>query len=148
MNDPNTTLSDYERHRQIRAQLNERNKAAVFDALAAAGISRVLVEFDGEGDDGQISSVTAFCGEERTEFPQTTVSIQEIAWGNTNAVTTEMTLEGAIETLCYDYLEVTHDGWVNNDGAFGEFHFDVAARTIDLEFHGRFTDTCTSNHTF
>lgn len=148
MNDPNTILSDYERDRQIRAQLSERNKAVVFDALVAASISRVLVEFDGEGDSGQITSVTAFRGKEHTAFPTSTVSIQEIAWGNTNAVATEMTLEGAIETLCYDYLEETHDGWVNNDGAFGEFHFDIAARTIDLEFHARFTDTCTSNHTF
>jgi hypothetical protein len=148
MNDPNTTLSEYERDRQIRAQLSERNKAAVFDTLATASIERVLVEFDGEGDSGQINSVTGFCGKERTEFPKTTVSVQEIACGNTTAVSTQTTLECAIETLCYDYLEVTHGGWENNDGAFGEFHFDVAARTIDLEFYGRFTDTYTSNHTF
>ena len=148
MNDPSTTMIEYERKRQIRAQLNERNKAAVFDALAAARINRVIVEFDGEGDSGQINSVTAFCGKEPTAFPQTTVSIQETAWGNNNATSTQATLEGAIETLCYDYLEVTHGGWENNDGAFGEFHFDIGARTIDLEFYARFTDTCNSYHTF
>ena len=60
----------------------------------------------------------------------------------------ESTLEEAIENLCYDYLEETHGGWENNDGGFGEFRIDVAKRTVELEFNGRFTDTCTSNHTF
>ena len=37
-------------------------------------------------------------------------------------------------------LEQEQGGWENNDGAFGEFTFDVAERTIELEFNGRFTD--------
>jgi hypothetical protein len=133
MNDAETAMSSYERHRQ---------------ALTAANITRLIVEFDGEGDSGQISDIAAFRGKERIEIPATTVIVQNIAWGNLMPVTTESILGNAIETLCYDCLEETHGGWENNDGAFGEFHFDVSARTIDLEFHGRFTDTFTSNHTF
>ena len=34
-----------------------RNKAAVMDALAAAGITSLSVAFDGYGDDGQIDSI-------------------------------------------------------------------------------------------
>lgn len=148
MNDADTTMSDYERHRQARAQLSQGNKTAVFDALAAASITQVKVEFDGEGDSGQIEALAAFRGEERADIPATTVSVQNVAWGNNNPVTTQSTLESAIETLCYDYLEETHGGWENNDGGFGEFHLDVATRTVELEFNGRFTDTFTSNHTF
>jgi hypothetical protein len=148
MNEAEIAMSSYERHRQARAQLSEGNKRAVFDALAVANITRLIVEFDGEGDSGQIGDIAAFRGKERIEIPATTVSVQNIAWGNLTPVTTESILGNAIETLCYDYLEETHGGWENNDGAFGEFHFDVAARIIDLEFHGRFTDTFTSNHTF
>ena len=44
-----------------------------------------------------------------------------------------MSLEAAIETLVYDYLETTHPGWEINDGAFGTFVFDVAERTIERE---------------
>jgi hypothetical protein len=40
-------------------------------------------------------------------------------------------LHEAIDTLCYDYLEGSHGGWENNDGAFGEFHFDVDQRRVD-----------------
>ena len=74
--------------------------------------------------------------------------MNKVSWGNTAPITCELTLREAIETLCYDYLEESHGGWENNDGAFGEFHFDVAERSVDLEFHGRFSDTFTTNHTF
>jgi hypothetical protein len=54
----------------------------------------------------------------------------------------------ALETICYDFLEQEHGGWENNDGAFGEFTFNVAERTVELEFHGRYMDISTSTHTF
>jgi hypothetical protein len=57
-------------------------------------------------------------------------------------------LASAIEILCYDHLEETHCGWENNDGAYGEFLLDVAERTVELEFHERYTATLTENHTF
>jgi hypothetical protein len=50
MNDPDTVISDFERHRQVRAKVNESNKGAVFDALAGAHVTEVRVAFDGEGD--------------------------------------------------------------------------------------------------
>jgi hypothetical protein len=59
-----------------------------------------------------------------------------------------MTLQDAIETLAYDYLEETHYGWENNDGAFGTFVFDVPARNVTLEHNERFTDYNTFKHEF
>jgi len=148
MNDTDTLMSTYERHRQARAKLSEGNKAAVFDALAAANITDVLVEFDGEGDEGQIESVTAFRGEERIDLPATTVRVLNVAWGNAETVATVSALVDAVETLCYDYLEDTHGGWENNDGGYGEFRLDVATRTVSLEINERYTETHTSEHTF
>jgi hypothetical protein len=81
-------------------------------------------------------------------WPHTTVAIQTMPWGATETVTTQPSLEEAIESLCYGYLEETHAGWENNDGGFGEFHFDVAGRSVELEFNGRFSDTWTDIHTF
>ena len=148
MNDTDNVLSNYERHRQARATLSEGNKRAVFAALAAANITQVQVEFDGEGDSGQIESVIAFRGDERADLPVTTVNVRNVSWGDAEPVPTQSTLGAAIGTLCYDYLEETHGGWENNEGGFGEFHLDVARRTVELEFNGRFTDIDTSNHTF
>ena len=140
--------ANYARHGNLRAKANEINKAVLFDALASTSITSIHVEFDGEGDSGQINGVAAFCGDESANLPNTTIAIQTVSWGTTEILTGQSTLEKAIENLCYDYLEQTHGGWENNDGGYGEFRIDLAKRSIELEFNGRFTDTWTDVHTF
>jgi hypothetical protein len=44
-----------------------------------------------------------------------------------------------VETLAYEVLAMTHCGWENNDGAFGDIVFDVAERTITLEYNERYS---------
>jgi len=148
MNDPDPAFASYDHHREALRKASQSNKTAVFDALAAANITQVLVEFDGAGDSGQIESVTAFRGEAQIAFPSTTIALQQASWGSTELRFTEEKLSQAIETLCYDYLQETQGGWENNDGAYGEFRLDVAARTVELEFNGRYTAVDTENHTF
>ena len=148
MNDLHSIMAAYEQHRREQAALNEGNKTAIFDALAAANITKVVVDFDGEGDSGQIDSIVAFTGEELTKMPVTTVTIRQVQYGKPEPFPVESTLDQAIETLCYDYLEDMHGGWENNDGAFGEFTIDAVNRTIELEFNARFTDCETTTHTF
>lgn len=148
MNDPDPAFASYDRYREALGKASQSNKTAVFDALAAANITQVLVEFDGAGDSGQIESVTAFRGEAQIAFPSTTITLQQASWGSTELRSTEEKLSQAVETLCYDYLEETHGGWENNDGAFGEFSFSVEEREIELEFNGRYTAIDTENHTF
>ena len=46
------------------------------------------------------------------------------------------------------YLADEHGGWENDDGAYGTFTFNIAARTIAMEFNGRFTDVFASTHEF
>jgi len=147
-----TTSNDLEarwqRYAAARSKANAINKTTVFDALAAASITSVFVEFDGEGDSGQIETVMFFQGEASVETPVTTVSIQQASHGETETVATEEALQSAIETLCYDYLEEAHGGWEINEGAFGRFCFDVAKCEIELEFNGRLIDYVQSNHIF
>jgi hypothetical protein len=134
------------RHSAAIAKANSLNKAVVFDALSAGGITEVCVGFDGEGDSGQIESVTAHAQDKAVDFPATMVTYAEP--GDDEPAVHETTLRNAIEQLCYDYLEQEHGGWENNDGAFGEFIFDVAKRRITLDFNGRFTDYAHHSHTF
>ena len=62
------------------------------------------------------------------------------------------TLEKAIDTVCYEYLEQTHAGWEISDGevdgAFGTFEFDVAKKTITLDYNQRITTTENFGHEF
>lgn len=148
MIDPDIVQNNYERHRKARARARRHNKDAVFNALRTAKITEVHVEFDGEGDDGQIHDVWAYRGAERAELSPTTLAIREASWGCTKVSITQSNLQEAIEALCYDCLAEDHDGWENNAGTYGEFRLDVAARTIKLEINERYTDTHTSMHTF
>ncbi len=136
------------RHSGAIAQANDLNKVIVFDTLSAAGITHVAVGFDGEGDSGQIDGAAAHTGDGVVDFPETTVTLYRAQSGDPDLATEEMSLREAVEDLCYGYLEQEHGGWENNDGAFGEFTFDVAERTIALDFNGRFTDYSHHSYTF
>ena len=122
------------------------NKSAILAALAAVGITSVVVTFDGSGDSGQIEGVDARIGDTATELPAINVEIASPLWDGADVETRTLPLAEAIEQLAYDLLEDTHDGWENNDGAFGEFTFDVAEGVIRLDYNERFETSEYSGH--
>jgi hypothetical protein len=129
------------------ADIRARNRDILFAALAAAGIHRVTVDYDGSGDSGQIDTIEASnSANENIPFPSDT-RIQ-FASENAHAPPAEYNLEAAVESAAWDCLDDLYYGWENNDGAFGRFVFDVPARTVTLEHNERFTDFNTSSHQF
>ena len=148
MSDFATFTANYARYRQTLNKANALNKALIFEALAAAGITALTIDFDGEGDSGQIDGIGARAGDTPVTVPATPITLHRVPWDSDQRQTVETTLPDAIETLCYAYLEQEHEGWENNDGAYGLFECDVAARTIHLDFNARFTDVHHSSHDF
>ena len=124
------------------------NKTALFDALAAAGITTVLVNFDGCGDGGQIEMIEARTADDDCALPAVEVEIASANWGSTTIDRQFRPVRQAIETLVYDVLSETHDVWENNDGACGEYTFDVAERTITLDYNERHMESDHSMHVF
>lgn len=124
------------------------NKQVLFDALAAAGITSVVVCFDGYGDSGQIEDIEVHASDQTAELPTSAIEIAQAQWGSSDVRQTTLTLRDAIETLAYDLLAETHGGWENNEGAFGNFTFDVAARTITLDYNERIETSENSQHEF
>ena len=144
MNDFNKDFAEnYSRYINTLTEANDRNKARVFDAFAAANITAVTVTFDGYGDSGQIDDVIAYAGEAQAELPETPVMLEHVSWGGAVNASTSSSLKEAVEELCYAYLAQQHGGWQDNDGAFGTFELDVSQRTVELEFNGRFSDYST-----
>jgi hypothetical protein len=133
--------------------IRAHNRNLIFDVLAESGIHKLTVGFDGYGDSGQIDDVEAWStdqawstGDNRIPVPSSRqVQLASPVPGHPLV---EMTLQEAIETLAYDYLEETHMGWENNDGAFGTFVFNVPDRSIMLEHNERYTEVNTSTHEF
>jgi hypothetical protein len=136
----------YDTYLKTVAKANALNKPVVFDALAAAGLTLVEIEFDGEGDSGQIEGIYAYAGDARAELPESSITLHEARQGDPK--TTTVRLHEAIETLCYDYLSQTHGGWENNEGAYGIFRFEVSNRSIRLDFNQRFSDSTHHTHDF
>lgn len=143
MTDYTDFLHSYRRERAVAATANALNKAVVFDALTAAGVTHLAVTFDGEGDSGQLEDIRPLAGERPVPLPSTSLTTHAAAHNGETLTTREQTLREAVEDLCYEFLEEKRWGWENNDGAYGEFRFDVASRTIHLEFNARYTDVNT-----
>jgi hypothetical protein len=135
-------------HAALVEAIRPANKVALFTALANAGITTVVVQFDGYGDSGQIESIEARNGEKAVELPDTQVGLAQARWGSSEVERSALPIREAIEQLAYDFLGETHRGWENNDGAYGEFTFDVAERSITLDYNERITDTDYSQHVF
>lgn len=120
------------------AALRPANKAALFGALAAAGIEIVTVDFDGYGDSGQIEGIDARDAHGDVALPDMEVELARPADNAVDVDRHRLTVRETIERLCYDLLEDAHGGWENNEGAFGDFVFDVPTRAIRLSYNERY----------
>ncbi len=122
------------------------NKAALFDALATAGVTSIVVTFDGAGDSGQVESIDARIGDAAAILPTCDIEIATPGWDGSGLLRRTLPLDEAIEQLAYAFLEEAHDGWEINEGAFGEFTFDVPERTIRLDYNERIESSEYSGH--
>lgn len=135
--DMDSFMARYASFEQRASTLNPDNKAVLIAALAAAGITTVIVTFDGGGDSGQIESIVARTGDCDVELPDTLVELARADFHDEEIRRTTAPLPDAIESFCYDVLESKHGGWENNEGGFGEFTFNVAAGTVIFDFNYR-----------
>jgi hypothetical protein len=121
------SLAQYERERleNVRRHLPEAGRQ-----LQAAGIDRVEILYDGCGDSGCIESITYTDGQG---------SAVDVA--GKLAMTEEQLMD-----LFYDLTQARHPGWENNDGAYGEFHWNLKDDALKHIHNDRFTDYDTTEH--
>jgi hypothetical protein len=117
------------------------DKITLFDILDSHGIVFVTVGFDGCGDSGQIDGIMAYDDTGIVELPDVKLPSIEIEAADPEAAPRDMSITDVIESLAYDLLADEHAGWENNDGAYGEFRFDTADRSITLGYNERFTSS-------
>jgi len=150
--DPQKFLDDYmEKERAFKilsTSLHSANKTALFDALEAAGITIVRVHFDGFGDSGQVEDIDPMAGDKPCEFPASTIAIGRARWGVSDVERIECNVRDAVEALAYAFLQETHSGWEINEGAYGDFTFNVADRSIALDYNQRIETSEYSQHIF
>ena len=124
--DPTGFPRDFDEKQRAYKTLSESihafNKDALFPVLAAAGITSVLVHFDGSGDSGQIEEIDVVSGDEPASLPTGNVAIQRANWGATEAEHIECSVSDAVEARVYALLEENHGGWENNEGRLWRVH--------------------------
>lgn len=128
----------YEAYRKRQQEFGAVNRKALFDCLDAAGIETAVVTFDGCGDSGQIEDMAVTPETDNTVLENCMPYIS-VDWQCATSKTDDCSVKDVIENVCYDLLSEAHGGWENNDGAYGEFTFDVAGRSIALEYNERYT---------
>jgi hypothetical protein len=128
--------------------LRPANKAAIFDALEAAGIAYVEVPFNGSGDEGFVGEPTAYINNGSTESPQytpTTLPSLMIPWQAMSIegqeIIEERNLSDALDAATWDCTYATSCGWQDNDGAEGTVTFQCDMRTIEVEMAEFYTAT-------
>jgi hypothetical protein len=125
------------KHRAALAQKVAQAKTSLFDCLEDAGLILITVDFDGSGDSGQIEGIFAFDEHGEVAVPRASLPCISLNAGASADTTELQSVSDVVEALAYDLLEEEHGGWENNDGAYGEFRFDVTDRTITLAYHER-----------
>jgi hypothetical protein len=145
-------LSDWEMKAVTRAKLEAElftlNKATLLNVLTLAGVTRVVVSFDGYGDSGQIENIEAQAVDDPVTTPVAAIELAEAVWDQAEPKRSFVSIAEAVESLAYDVLGRTHCGWENNDGAYGDVTFDVAEETITLDYNERYTASENYTHTF
>jgi hypothetical protein len=141
--DPRASFAAWEARSQHYNALMESvladNKIAAFDKLMGTATAIVTVSFDGCSDSGQIDDIVAVdSGGLIVALPDIQTRIRQVDL-STHAITEEeVNLTEAFEAMAYALLESSHEGWENNEGAYGEFVFDTSDRSITLKYHERF----------
>lgn len=124
-------------------ELHDGNREILFDILAREGVETVIIQFEGSGDEGSLENSDLPDRIKKVVIEGSRVS-QGTVWhagGSTHRWKENCTVEEVLQSLCYEVLNIRHGGWENNDGAYGEFTFNVKERTAHLDFNERYTES-------
>ena len=140
-------LRDQEFVRLCKFTLSE-NKTALFDALARARVCNVEVTFNGYAGNGQVDEAILDGEGGDADIRLVNIEIVRVESGSSVVVRETLSVTDAIEKLVYDLLQQTYAGWEKDLGAYGDFVFDVAERTIKLNFNERIETSEYTRHVF
>lgn len=115
----------------------EACKQAIIPILAAHGIARVTIDYNGEGDEGQVNDVLAFdAAGEQVDLP--TVDCERHQLGYDHTIASDVTdLASALDSFATEALCSLYMGWEDNAGSCGELEILTEPRTVTLTHNWR-----------
>ena len=129
----------------------------LYAQLKLMGVQKVVADFNGGGDSGQIEEV-ALCGAEDVRLPEEVhkTEVMGCKMSQTHVdgswvVTFEdkmMPIVDVLEAACYAALEKCGLDWYNNDGGQGELTIDLTRNPPTVKLQVGINYTTTDEHTF
>jgi hypothetical protein len=139
----------------------EEFREAVMKNLTAHDIAKVVVEFDGYGDEGQSTSMECTKRDGAVGSLDFLVSMpgkihksgdrywDPVAKSNvTIGSDRPMTMREVLDEWIYELLEETGVDWINSEGGFGDLVITPGANSIECELNERVTKEIISFHSF
>lgn len=133
------------------------HRAVFLTTLSTLGVAKLIVNFSGGGDSGDIDSIDAYNADMNTEIPLTA----QIPWSSDEKYfnmdegtwvkrTKEevMTLEKIARGLTVQALEDQGLDWYNNDGGQGTLEIDFATSPPTITLDVGINYTSTEEHSF
>ena len=103
---------------------NEQEKTTLLTQLNLLGAKRVVVTFQGGGDDGQIEEVFMVDNNDAyIDIPNDMIAWTTLTYGDQQSEPKQTKLIDALEDLCSRALDNTGLDWYNNDG--GQGHLEI-----------------------
>ena len=104
---------------------NEQEKTTLLTQLNLLGAKRVVVEFQGGGDDGQVDGVyITDQNDDYIDIPNDMIAWTTQTYGDQQSEQKQTKLFDALEDLCSRALDETGLDWYNNDGGQGNLVID------------------------
>jgi hypothetical protein len=137
----NDWLAEIQAQEQRQRDRLPTAKAKILAALKRTRAATITVEYDGEGDSGQIHDVAAQTRHGKpAKLPPGPFSLQLYD----GAQSSYPSLEDALEAFAWQVIGVYHAGFENNEGGCGTLTIDVANGTVTLDHNDRVIEFCNS----
>jgi len=124
-----------------RAALFVDSKQTIIAALLANDIACVTAEYDGEGDQGQVNTISAYDADNK-EVPLDGMTVTMPADDKPTP------LQEAIDDFAWAVLDAYHAGFENNDGGYGTLTISAHNDSVVLQHNDRFIDVHQSTEAF
>lgn len=129
-----------------------RRRAFIFAHMKSLGIAEIEIEYNGEGNEGQISEIQAYRYPDgytpdgspqdvatRIVFEQEPTLPVDAGDGDVRPNFREL-----LEDFGWNLLNRHHDGFEINDGGFGTIAINAVTEQVKIEKNDRFTDYTTN----
>lgn len=112
-------------------------KARLCKALKEQGIASVTIEYDGEGDSGQIGDIAARSSDNKPLDIEAPITL---AIHKPKTPTRYASLSDALDDFAWTVLQFYHGGFQDNEGGFGTLTIHVSDGKVTIDHNNRFTD--------